>query len=414
MSRTDLSNWVIHFVHNVNTNNQSIESSFICGDDQYAIPDGFTYDGKPIRITEKYQEDDYGLPDEACAFEVLKKILHDGVIRAGWSFRSGNPTIYGSKAAACFTEMPLYALIDYAKKRNAEGYVEPYGIAFVKHELFEAGARPVIYGLSVPPKEAVAGDPNFGIGLRSLAAECGIGSKEMYRYVYTKLTRNKSVNWMHEREWRWADVAEEFEFFGMPFYALNEQTKFTKVIIIVKTKYESKEILEHLINLLHSRTTNFDREYDLKLISNTYVLAIDELEGLTNDTASVNLDDLPLSRVPKLPKITVSSEMSERVKEAVRAAELICYEVSKQYFEQYGEKDICGNCTIVTSIPNTEITQALIDLEIANSYAKGDYSFYLKTYPTQALTAKEKGYTAAAEYLTKTLGQKFTMESSWD
>lgn len=66
----------------------------------------------------------------------------------------------------------------------------------------------------------------------------------------------------------------------------------------------------------------------------------------------------------------------------------------------------------MTSVPNTEITQALIDLEIANSYAKGNYSFYLKTYPTQVLTAKGKGYTEASECLTKTLRQNFTMESS--
>ncbi|MEO6175350.1 MAG: hypothetical protein ABIP27_09385 [Flavobacterium circumlabens] len=57
--------------------------------------------------------------------------------------------------------------------------------------------------------------------------------------VYTKLTRSKSINWRHEHAWRWAYIAEEFEFFGIPVYALKEQTKFTKVIIIGKTKQES-------------------------------------------------------------------------------------------------------------------------------------------------------------------------------
>lgn len=124
---------------------------------------------------------------------MLKKILRDGYIRAGWSFRNNSPTIYGPKAAVCFTEMPLFGLIEYSKTRNAEYFIEDYGIAFLKDELYKAGARPVIYGLTTGHKEASEKDKYFGKGLRNLAFETGLGLKEQYRYVYTKLGAVKKM-----------------------------------------------------------------------------------------------------------------------------------------------------------------------------------------------------------------------------
>ncbi len=414
VGRRDLSNWVIHFVHSRNLTNQDAASSFNFEDDHYIIPDGFTYDGKPVYLSSKDEEDDYGLSEEADAFEVLKKILHDGIIKAGWSFRNGKPTIYGSKAAACFTEMPLYALMEYAKSRNAEGYVAPYGIAFLKEELFRAGARPVIYGLSISHKEAKKADPNFGIGLRSLATSSGLGNKEMYRYVYTSLGKEKNISWMHEREWRWADIREHFEFPGLPFYAINDTIKFSRIIIIVKTKKESEKIIQHLIHLTHSKATNFAREYDLRLIERSYVLAIDALDGLFADPLNITLDELPLARIPKLPKILVSFTVMQKVKEAIAEADRICYEATKADFEKHGDYDISGFCSIVTYVPKSEITQALIDMERAYSYGKGYYSISLKTYPCQGLGTQEIGCRAAAEYLTQALVQSFTVNSRWD
>jgi hypothetical protein len=414
MSRQDLTSWIIHFIHNRNLDNEILESSYSVYDDEYAVPDGFTYQGKPIRLTQRYEEEDYGLSEDANALDVLKKILHDGIIRSGWSFRNSKPTIYGPKAATCFTEMPLYALIEYAKTRNSEDSIEPYGIAFLKNELFNAGARPVIYGVSGKHIEGKKGDPNFGIGLRVLSKDCGIGIKEMYRYVYTNLSAGKNITWMHEREWRWADLEEQFDFPGMPFYALNDTIKFSRIIIIVKTKAESEEIIEHLIHLIHSHGTNFDRLYDLKSIAHSYVLAIEDLDKLTNDTVNVKLDDLPLSKVPRLPKIVVSQETLQKVKAAVENATTICFEASKKDFEQNGDYDICGFCTVVTYIVKSEITQALINLELADSYGKGYYAIRIRSYPTQGLGNQEIGHRAAAEYLTTELGQNFSTHSNWD
>lgn len=417
MNRNDLTNWIIHFIHRRNPENDPLE--FFCDFEEkgyQTFPDSFTYKGEPIFKTEKYEEDDYGLAPDAYAIGVLKKILHDGIIKTGWSFRNGNPTIYGPKSAACFTEMPLYALIEYSKNRNNENYIEPYGIAFLKEELFDAGARPVIYGLSGKHKESKDGDANFKIGLRTLSEACGIGLREMYRYVYTNISTTKRIDWTHEREWRWADIDERFKWFsGIPFIAKNEEFNFSKIIVFVKTTEEVENIIEHLQNLYHSKTTNFDREYDLKVLANTYVFAIEELANLDKDITTINLDDLPLNAIPKVPKITVSDETKEKVKKAISNASQIYYENAEKDFKKMGDVGPCGWLNIVTYVANSEITQTLIDLGIASSYGKGYYNISLeKSYPAQAIAVDEKGKELAAKYLTMELGQNFTTHLIWD
>ena len=417
MKRSDLTNWIIHFVHRRNPENDPLEFSYDFDEMEYQpFPDSFTYEGKPLFKTEKYQEDDYGLEPDAYAIGVLKKILHDGIIKTGWSFRNGNPTIYGPKSAACFTEMPLYALIEYSKNRNDENYIEPYGIAFMKEELFDAGARPVIYGLSGTHKEAKKGDDFYQIGLRTLAKETGIGLREMYRYVYTNISTTKRIDWTHEREWRWADLDEKFEWFsGLPFIAQNKEFNFSKIVVFVKTTEEVENVIEHLQHLYHSKTTNFSREYDLEVIANTYVLAIDELAKLNKDIKTVNLDDLPLNSIPKIEQIVVSKDTKEKVKIAISDATKIYMEQADKDFKKLGDGGPCGWLNIVTYVSNSEITQALIDLGFAHSYGKGYYQISLeKGYPAQAIAIDEKGKELAAEYLTKELDQNFYTYVRWD
>lgn len=416
LARHDLTDWIIHFVHRRNSDVDPLEFSINPDTGEYVpFPDNFTYEGEPLFLTNQYEEQKYGLEPDAYAISVLKKILHDGYIRAGWSFRNGSATIYGPKAATCFTDMPLYGLIDYAKKRNNEGMTDQYGIAFLKSELYNAGARPVIYGLSTSHKEAEEGDKNYGLGFRTLSSECGLGLKEMYRYVYTKFGSYKKIDWMHEREWRWADIDENFEFPGIPVFAANPVIQFSTVIILVKTKEESEDMIEHLKNLYHSKGTNYDLQYNLNLISNALVLAIDELEKINGDISLIKLDDLPIHSIPKIEHIKVREETKVKVKLALEKASEISLVKSKEHFDKYGDKDVCGHCNVVTWYANTEITQAFIDLNLAKSYSDGYYNIYnIKTYPCQSLGVAEAGLNAAAEYLTKELGQNFSTRSYWD
>jgi len=416
MSRHDITDWIIHFIHKRNSENDPLEFSYDWEDMEYIpLPDSFTFKGEPIFQTVKYEEDEYGLYSEAEAIEVLKKILHDGIIKTGWSFRNGNPTIYGPKSAACFTEMPLYALIEYSKNRNNENYIEPYGIAFLKSEIFEAGARPVIYGLSGKHQEASEGDQNCGLGLRTLASEAGIGLREMYRYVYTNIRGQRRIDWTHEREWRWADLDEDFDFPGMPFFAKNDKFSFSKIIVIVKYNEEVEEIIKHIQHLYHSKSTNYAREYNLKAIANTYILSIEELSKFDKDVRTIKLEDLPLNTIPKLTKIKVTQETIDKVKNAIKVASEISYKESDRLFKEKGDFGGCGWANVVTYVANSEITQALIDLELASSYGTGYYYINLeRSFPAQSLDIDEAGKIKAAEYLSDELGQQFTTHWRWD
>lgn len=417
MSRHDITEWIIHFVHKRNEENDPLEFSRDWDETMEYIdfPTNFKYDGEPIFQTDIYEEEEYGLEPDASAMGVLKKILHDGIIKTGWSYRNHNPTIYGPKSAACFTEMPLYALIEYSKYRSNENYIEPYGIAFLKNELFEAGARPVIYGLSGTHKEANEGDKIFGIGLRTLSSECGIGLKEMYRYVYTSIKTRKRVDWTHEREWRWADLNEKFDFSGLPFYAENNEFCFSKIIVLVKTNDDVQDIIEYIQHLYHSKSTNAGREYNLITIANTYILSIEELSKFNKDVETIKLDDLPLNSIPKLSKIEVKPETIEKIINAIKVASEISYAECERVFKEKGDIGGCGWANVVTYVTNSEITQALVDLGLARSYGEGFYYIDLdKRFPSQSLDVDEAGKIKAAEYLTKELNQYFSTHWRWD
>lgn len=420
-NRIDLTDWIIHFVHRRNSETDpSVFSIDPDTGDYLPYPDRFTYEGEPEFLTNEYEEQDFPLAEDEYAYVVLKKILRNGYLKAGWSFRNFKPTIYGPKAAVCFTEMPLYGLIEYAKTRKAEYYTEDYGIAFLKSELFQAGARPVIYGLSSQHMEAKSNNKFYGIGLRTLSSECGLGLREQFRYVATKLSSSKNIDWTHEREWRWADVDDRFDEPGMPFYLQNDCFSFGKIIVIVKTNEEAEDIIDFIKTLFDATTDDYGRELNVNAIKNTFVLSLEQLSSITVDLSKIRLEDIPLRTLTKIKKIIPSAETLKKVKEAWDKAQSIGYSASKDYYDNYpfirnGERlGPCGFCNIITYEAHTEITEALLQLEIATSIEQKYIIYGLKTFPSQLLDIEESGAKAAAEFLTKELGQNFYTHSRLD
>ena len=113
--RLDLTEWVIHFIHDRKPEDDPSTLADIAQLEGYVgdlrLPDYYDEYGNGKHILNEYEENEYSLEEDAPALDVLKKILHDGFIKSGWSIRNMSPTIYGPKSAVCFTEMPLYALI---------------------------------------------------------------------------------------------------------------------------------------------------------------------------------------------------------------------------------------------------------------------------------------------------------------
>lgn len=234
--RLDLTDYLTHFIHK--PLNQTKESP-LC----YGMDDKEIYVQKNTMYDSQYQM------RLQSSFEVLLKILYDGIIRSGWSHRGDSPTIYGKRSAVCFTEMPLYALAKYAIERDDECKVDQYGIALNRYQLFRYGARPVIYGFS---------DHSFGgvyekstqAGYRLLDESTHVSLREQYRFVRTELSDMDPYcfDWMHEREWRWPLPIDENgcpqypDVPGIPIYG------FKDCCVLVKTREEQ----QYVINLLRS------------------------------------------------------------------------------------------------------------------------------------------------------------------
>jgi len=415
-NRKDITDWLIHFVHDRNVENDMYQTYLKIGEEiEMSIPPrSFDFDGNPDfnysydDLDEKY----YDWYDDEPAFGVLLKVIKDGFLKSTWSYRNYKSSVYGPKPVVCFTEMPLYGLINYVKNRNQNELTTSYGIAFLKSEAFEAGARPVIYGLSSKYEETEEGDPFFGKGLRTLASKCGIGLREQYRYVSTNLTKKYPIDWTHEREWRWADLDYDFSFPGLPFFISNANFSFSKIIVIVYTDAEAEQILNLLKSHHDSRQTNYGYDLSKEAIKNTLILSIESLER-DFKTEDIRLDDLPFFSLPKIKEIVPSQECIDKVTEVWRRANVISFEAASKAFKETPEEKHwttfgpCGGAILNTYNSHSEVTQAFIQLGIATAYTDHYSLGGLNTVPTQLVGITEIGVRAAAEYLTKELEQKF-------
>jgi hypothetical protein len=129
---------------------------------------------------------------------LMRCALRHQKIFATWSYRNGRPTIYGRSPAVCFTDMPLAAFVQSSNERLKRGEkVGRYAFMIPKAAMFGLGARPVIYGLSQDASERQDTAPFRIIETDRLPLA------EQYRYVAYSIADNRTIDWTHEREWRW-------------------------------------------------------------------------------------------------------------------------------------------------------------------------------------------------------------------
>jgi hypothetical protein len=426
--RIDLSEWIIHFVHDRDLTHYP-------KDIDLPLPFCFDRTGKPLihNLDEIAYSDQlayqssldhpYGLDLDASAYTILKRILFDGYIKSGWSFRGGRPTIYGSKSAVCFTEMPLYALLSYASKRNNSSSVEAYGIALRKRELFNVGGRPVIYGLSGNHKEASRDDSYFGKGFRCLSSSCGIALNEQYRYVAMNLAQNKWIDWTHEREWRWADTRENHEVPDFPIWIESQNPNLSQILVIVREAWEAEDFINTVKTHYDERGNIYDLTYDRENLKNTLVVSLEEIEQQLSSSSVIRLEDLPLKSFSHIAPKVPSTEILEKVKQALKEAQEEAVKAAQRDRAIAPRNkdgyiaDVCGFATVVTSEANTEVTDALISLDYASPCDGECYFIYEVTSDIdteQALRVAEAAAQAAAKKLSELLGQRFSVHSRWD
>lgn len=425
-NRLDLSNWIIHFVHKRKPEDDPATwSDPIETPDGERMPDYIDEKGNSVYMLDEFIENEFSIPEDADAFMVLQKIVHDGFIHSGWAIRNYRPTIYGPSSAVCFTEMPLYALIDYARTRGpVSGYVGNYGIAFKRNELFAAGARPVIYGLSTEHKEADTDENGVYQGRILSVKDTGVGLKEQYRYVATNLTKgnnpnDKQINWTMEREWRWAVPHNPTGIPGLPFFLSKDYADFfTDIIIIVETNEQQSIICDQLRNQYDAGARNCGIDYNTKRIADAKVLSLESLSNISGVISKLRLEDIPFAKMKRIPNYTVPQSYKDKLSLCFTKLDGIHKDAINNYIKTHpeynAEKDWFGFAYVYT-YDFTPMTQALVEMGLASSYSEGKYIIN-KGYMTSTsyMTLLEVGAKAVADYLTSELGQEFYMESRPD
>jgi len=408
--RIDQSSWLIHFVHRRDPENDPKNrcEGFV------QVPVAYTEDGVPIVSDWDYLDEEYPIAPDDYPIAVLKKIVDDAHIRTTWADRRGKPTIYGPRSAVCFTEMPLYALVDYAQMRRREEAVATYGIALPKNELFIAGARPVIYGLTSKHAESATGDPFYRRGCRMLSAACGIAPNEQYRYVAMNLADDRHIDWSHEREWRWTkNFGESHNIPGLSLWLADERYRFSTILLIVQTKDEAADLLNRLKGYYDNPYTKYDMAISREAVASTRVLALDSVADNFVANPTLRIDDLPASTFKTFERKEPSEETMRLVKQVVEAAR----ETAVRVAVENPANSLYGFAWVTTYDAQTEITEALLRQGFAKSYDTRGYRVEEVMRGVQdgfMIDTAEKAAEAAATMLTTELGQKFYMESRLD
>jgi len=352
-----MSDWVIHFVHDRNPENEGV--LYDNNGDGWPIPLHADEEKAARFDLWEIKEREAPLESDAGALSVVLRILDDGHIRCGWSMRGGRPTIYGPRAACCFTEMPLFALLNYARTRSDSQGVDVHGIALRKNDLFIAGGRPVVYGLSGKHRES-----GEGPWPRYLDASCGIAHHEQYRYVAMNLRENQPIDWSHEREWRWADVHDQYTCPGLPVWLQAAENLFSHVILVVRTREEADQALDKLKLMRDAGSDGYDNAYCRRIVGCTRILALEETAEYVSQSPHklLRLDDVPVFELmelkPIVPTTQTTSLVQSTVEEAKEAAEI----ASKKWRDTHGRGGLYGSAYVMIEGPRTEHVEALLQL----------------------------------------------------
>lgn len=209
-------------------------------------------------------------------FFLLRNAVRLGCIWASWARRNNCRTVYGSNPAVCFTEMPLGAFIEAgeARARRNEA-MSSYGLIFPKKALYSLGARPVIYGLSSRP--SIIEDKRTG---ERLISADHLAPAEQYRFVTFAL--DASIDWTHEREWRWphrgSSASEDGAILtlnGLQIPGLNLfQHKLTGLGAVVRTASQANRLIYDILTSVDSGRASYS-QYE-------FVVALDKINDVSS------------------------------------------------------------------------------------------------------------------------------------
>lgn len=386
--RADLTDWVTHFVHD---------------------PDGHN-----------------GTRDAGDAFAVLLSILRDGVLVPSWAVRGGVRTVYGPRPAVCFTEMPIGALIEYAKQRPADR-VRAMGVSLLRRELYVAGGRPVIAGLS-------AAAPAVRVGDERLLPVEALPLHEQYRYVSLSLGEGAhEIDWTGEREWRWAadpDDARHRAFVasradagtdeesGLPLFRpcrgeWTEPGYFSRLVILVETDEQAQRVLKTAHALGDAGGSQVSEVFDARVLREVRVVVAERV-GRTGAPLGA-IESLPTEVFHSVEIRDPTESDAALVRAAIADATVAGIAAAAASLAANGDRGPVGWALIETNESLHPSVRALLALGAARG---GDGNIVVRlpnmSGGAQALSVDAAAAHAAAEVLGARLGIAFAVRTVLD
>lgn len=253
---------------------------------------------------------------------------------------------------------------------------------------------------------------------------------EQFRYVAYDPNRATPLDWTHEREWRWVARDEERHaawydgpagtdrYPALPLYRGKENGGFfTRIGFLVRTRAEATDLAELLLGLADHPYTEYSEPLSEAVLRNAFVVPLEEVE----EGRHQRIEDLSERMRIVATRPHASPELVQRVKATVEEARSISLAAAKAYAATATRAkdgfiaDVCGDALVVTCDTATEVTDALLQTQLARARSDGTYVVSaVQSIADQALGVHEAAARAAAEYLTQELGQRFYMESRWD
>lgn len=193
--------------------------------------------------------------------------------------------------------------------------------------------------------------------------------------------------------------------------------RFSDIIIIVSTLKEKESILNLLKSMYDAGGSNIGYGYNIELIKTAKVLSIEVLQQYKGDIAKIKLENISTKYFARIEEIKVSEEIKKKVAKIWNEAKEIAYNAEDEHLSSVFKGNDIGSAgySYVTTTATTEITQSLLELGIAESFANEEYILFgLPQCKVQSVDVHEAGAKAAAQYLTDKLGQKFSIKSILD
>ncbi|WP_010517832.1 DUF4427 domain-containing protein [Komagataeibacter oboediens] len=387
--RYDLSDRLIHFFRDIN----------ILSDDAPATPEHWGYSSIPEDV-------------EMPAFFLLRHAIRQGRLWATWSYRGEERTIYGPRPAVCFTEMPIAAFVEASRARKAMGQaISSYALVFPKRALFADGARPVIYGLSVPAmayRDSLTGERRFSEDVLPL--------REQYRHVAFDPLSGR-LDWTHEREWRWpSNEAPIIDLDGippgdsnaLPGLELDVQTM-RGIGVIVSTTEEADRVA-------HDILTKVDRG-DLSENHYQFILAANAIPNWSALRDPSEIEDAIHDNIVDLaPYFICSRDEAEQIAAKIdRIAQDVETHTTKSSDGYCSER---GGCWLWLRNNRHSIVRALIRLGRAVVNGEGRYLVHLPSIdPSRPLRQRQEMINEVAARLDHDYavpGNYFAVLNSWN